>query len=254
MEMGPLFRMTPDLAEIMSFDDCQQTYEAMMELGIHKPPYPVFTVCLEPKFLTRYIKNHHEEAVLPYNPEGRNFGALWEKLNMDLFITYESIPNPDPTSLHNKKWTLGLRAAGGTKIDHSLNYSEMLVREKLNSIAIFIYEFLIVLLATQNADKTTKQNSKRAGSHAVRRDAEYFEYTTTIRIGKITESHEGSGSGTGAKKRTHLRRGHIRRQHFGKGGSEVKKIFIPPVFVNADENWIRNERKEYKILMANGAK
>jgi hypothetical protein len=36
-------------------------------------------------------------------------------------------------------------------------------------------------------------------------------------------------------------------QHFGVGNKETNKIFIQPVFVNADEGWIENQRKEYRI-------
>jgi len=253
MEMGPLFRLTPNLAEAITYEDCNKTYDAMTELGIDDPPYNIFTVCLEPKFLSRYITLHHDSGG-PY-PEGRvsgkEFGILWEQLGYDLFITYNHLSKKFKKDDDQIMWTFGLRKVGDTKIDYSLNFQnpdQML--ENLDAVAVFIREFLIVLLATQNSEKITVKNSKRAGSHNVRRDAEYFEYTTTIRIGKITQQYEGTGSSPGSKKRAHLRRGHIRRQHYGEGRSEVKKIFIPPVFVNADESWIKNERKEYKILMA----
>ena len=73
-----------------------------------------------------------------------------------------------------------------------------------------------------------------------------YEYVTTIKIGKITETMRFDGDGHGSV-RPHLRRGHIRNQRVGKGLEEVKPIFIHPVFVNADEGWINNQRKEYRI-------
>lgn len=42
----------------------------------------------------------------------------------------------------------------------------------------------------------------------------------------------------------------IRNQHFGEGNKEIKKIFIQPVFVNADEGWIENQRKAYVVKAA----
>ena len=73
-----------------------------------------------------------------------------------------------------------------------------------------------------------------------------YDYITTIKIGKITETMRSDGDGQSSV-RPHLRRGHIRNQRVGKGLEEVKPIFISPVFVNADEGWINNQRKEYRI-------
>ena len=49
--------------------------------------------------------------------------------------------------------------------------------------------------------------------------------------------------------RPHLRRGHLRNQRIGEGRKEVKQIFIQPVFVNADDGWIENQRKEYRVRL-----
>ena len=105
---------------------------------------------------------------------------------------------------------------------------------------------LIVLLATKNTIKTTEK-IKRHGPKSRKRPREY-EYVTTIKIGKITETMRSEGS-SGISVRPHLRRGHIRSQHFGVGNKEIKKIFIQPVFVNADEDWIANERRAYKVTV-----
>jgi len=43
------------------------------------------------------------------------------------------------------------------------------------------------------------------------------------------------------------RRGHIRSQHYGVNNSEVKKIFIHPIFVNADDGWI-DAKKTYRVV------
>jgi hypothetical protein len=103
---------------------------------------------------------------------------------------------------------------------------------------------LVVLLATKNASKTTEK-IKKHGPKSRKRPREY-DYITTIKIGKITETQRGDGDGQSSV-RPHLRRGHIRNQRVGKGLSEVKPIFIQPCFINADESWINNQRKEYRI-------
>ena len=104
--------------------------------------------------------------------------------------------------------------------------------------------FFVVLLATKNADKVT-ESIKKHGPKSRKRPRAY-DYITTIKIGKITETMRSDGDGQGSV-RPHLRRGHIRNQRVGKGLEEVKPIFISPVFVNADEGWINNQRKEYRI-------
>jgi hypothetical protein len=103
---------------------------------------------------------------------------------------------------------------------------------------------LVVLLATKNADKVTEAVKKHGPKSRKRPRA--YDYVTTIKIGKITETMRSDGGGQSSV-RPHLRRGHIRNQRVGKGLEEVKPIFISPVFVNADEGWINNQRKEYRI-------
>jgi hypothetical protein len=50
-------------------------------------------------------------------------------------------------------------------------------------------------------------------------------------------------------KAPHLRRGHIRqRQHYGPGNHFVKKIWIAPVFVNADPDFV-NQRAAYNVAV-----
>lgn len=56
---------------------------------------------------------------------------------------------------------------------------------------------------------------------------------TTLRIGTVYD-REGKGHaiGTTGMRRVHLRAGHARRQHYGKGNAETKIVYIPPVLVN----------------------
>jgi hypothetical protein len=105
---------------------------------------------------------------------------------------------------------------------------------------------LITTLATKNVIKET-QEIKVHGPKSKKRPRTH-KYITTIKIGKITETLRSSES-SGGSVRPHRRRGHIRMQHFGVGNKETKKIFIQPVFVNADEGWIENQRKEYRVKL-----
>lgn len=116
--------------------------------------------------------------------------------------------------------------------------------EHLTKCSLLYLNTLIVLLSTKNAEKVTEQ-VKRHGPKSKKRPREY-KYITTIKVGKITETMHGDGEGRGPV-RPHLRRGHIRNQRIGEGRKETKQVFIQPVFVNADEKWIENQRQEYRI-------
>jgi hypothetical protein len=67
-----------------------------------------------------------------------------------------------------------------------------------------------------------------------------------LNIGKITETYRSNENSSGGNVRPHLRRGHIRLQRYGEDFKEVKKIFIQPMFVNADKEWIEKQ-KTYKF-------
>ena len=127
------------------------------------------------------------------------------------------------------------------------NTSIDMIEKSFKSIASIVCRLLIVTLATKNHVKEERVNKDIARgrfnkSKAYRKD---YPITTTISIGKITETYESKG-GTGLKKRPHMRRGHIRTQHYGPNNELTQKIFIQPVFVNADEGWIE-ERRAYNV-------
>ncbi len=111
-------------------------------------------------------------------------------------------------------------------------------------------QFLIVLLATKNIEKTTKFHkdiSNGKVSKATKHRKKY-PYTTTLTIGRITENYNGSEF-TGMSRRPHLRRGHVRTQHYGPRNELTKKIFIPSVFVNGSED-IKSSRVAYNVSIA----
>jgi hypothetical protein len=107
---------------------------------------------------------------------------------------------------------------------------------------------LITLLATRNVVKSTKENKlAKLGIGGKKSLLKRFEYTTTISIPADLDDHESVKPG-GAKC-PHLRRGHIRRQHYGPGNQLVKKIWVAPVFVNADPDFV-DQRAAYNVSVA----
>lgn len=104
---------------------------------------------------------------------------------------------------------------------------------------------LIVLLATKNAVKTTVHNKLCRLGIGKKKTINRFDYVTTISLpGKMEDDAEHPA--TGAHKSPHLRRGHIRRQHYGPQLSFIKMIWIAPVFVNADPDFV-SKRKRYNL-------
>jgi hypothetical protein len=111
-----------------------------------------------------------------------------------------------------------------------------------------IASILITLLATRNAVKETTRNKvarlgiggKKPGS------TKRYEYVTTITVPAATEMEDDAEHAPGIKRAAHLRRGHIRRQHYGPRNQMVRLKFINPVFVNADADWV-STRAAYNV-------
>lgn len=108
-----------------------------------------------------------------------------------------------------------------------------------------VRELLIVMLATRNVVKTTKQHKLAKMGIGKKSWRSQFDYTTTISLPAELED-DPDRPPTGTAKAPHLRRGHVRRQHFGPGRQYEKKIWVAPVFVNADPDFV-NHRKAYNV-------
>jgi len=247
-KVAQMFRLTPDIFDSISLDDIDATARDMWEMDIFYPPFEKFIITVKSSFLAKMMLD--KQYVSQYGQDGaEDLNRYWSAKDMELFFYFSSDLQREGNN--------PLGTIVGIKFDRAKDinwFAEVGMSKQLKEVSRHVggrlFEILIVLLATPNADKKVTENSLRGKFQRIRQDAQSSEYTTTIRIGKITETYSGGNLGTGAKKRPHLRRGHIRRQRVGEGRAEVKKIFIPPMFVNADENWIKNERKEYKVLMA----
>jgi hypothetical protein len=107
-------------------------------------------------------------------------------------------------------------------------------------------DFLILLLASRGVEKKTKDVSKLRRLGIGKRD-QSAAYITTIRLSSNLQRGNAEEAKPGLPVRPHLRRGHIRHQHYGPNNSQIKKIWIEPVFVNADDDFI-SSRTAYRIL------
>lgn len=103
---------------------------------------------------------------------------------------------------------------------------------------------LIILLATKNAEKRTTEN--KLAKLGIGKSAKHrFAYTTTIGLPRYLPD-DVDNPPRGGHIAPHLRRGHIRRQHYGANNQFEKQIWIAPVFVNADPDFVA-ARRRYRI-------
>lgn len=233
--MKQLFTFDKAIWESVDIDDVLKTSGDLMSLGLFKPPLKEFDiqVRVDEAVLAKFFKK--DVKVKKEFDRTETFRIIFDDTLANfrwLFKAYGGFM--DVVDLYDSAVKYGLKKEALDRIDGYFNERSRL-----------LVHMLIVLLATKNAEKVTEK-IKKHGPKSRKRPREY-DYITTIKIGKITETMRSEGDGSSTV-RPHLRRGHIRNQRVGKGLTEVKSIFIHPVFVNADEKWISNQRKEYRLV------
>lgn len=250
--MNQLFRISIDIVKSTTVEDVVDTFFDMQDMGLTKPPFEKFAVELSaPAFrlsMEKFSAYYDTKLDHAFKSLGQN--------NFRVIVPFEKYPTSEDTTsniiiIHDDGKVVDLKEKLNTAlISGSINRD--LYNETAESAMEFsgdIYKLLVVLLATKNLVKNTIVDKDLARgkfnkSKAYRKD---YPITTTITIGQISETHtSGHGGGT---VRPHLRRGHIRTQKYGPKYELSKKIFIEPVFVNADEGWIA-ERRAYNVKAA----
>lgn len=230
-----LFMIDAKAVGALTVDDVGCTFQAMREVGIAYPPMDHFVIAFDLSiFSSSFLKWKETDQdkkrlaeLRASNEENKNIA-----LGVEVLFSKES-GHFRSNRFHINKKTLKLVS------------DPVETEESEQSVFRLIFQTLVVLLATQNSQKDRVENSPRASSAKQRNASKHFAYTTTIRIGKITENC--SSGGTGSPMRPHLRRGHVRNQRYGEGRREIKQIFIAPVFINADKEYVESQRIAYKI-------
>jgi hypothetical protein len=248
MGMKPeLFIIDAKAVEAVTSADVLDTFKAMRKVGIAHPPTEHFIIAFDVNIFSSNF--FYWEKDKQYSPETQKLRSIVENYkDCSLGIELQFSPGED-YSTHPDR--------GGDKIYFRCRrfyiniktfkiLSEPVIPEEKEKILFqCIYQTLVVLLSTKNAQKDRVQNKSTSASSRTRNASKNFAYTTTIRIGKITENC--SSGGTGSPMRPHLRRGHVRNQPYGEGRREIKQIFIAPVFINADKEYVESQRIAYKI-------
>lgn len=233
--MKQLFTFDKAIWESVDIDDVLKTSGDLMSLGLFKPPFKEFDiqVRVDQAVLAKFFKK--DVKVKKEFDRTETFRIVFDDTHTNFRWLFKAHGEfVDAVDLYDNAIKYGLKKEDLDRIEGYFNERSRLL----------VY-MLIVLLTTRNAEKVTEK-IKKHGPKSRKRPREY-DYITTIKIGKITETMRSEGDGSSTV-RPHLRRGHIRNQRVGKGLTEVKSIFIHPVFVNADEKWISNQRKEYRLV------
>lgn len=230
------FVLGEELIDAVSMQEVNATYNDMKALGLNKPPYPRFDVIVP---YWRIIRVVNTETGEDFRPDPKEHVGLVMRLRYEGDGNYRFLLTRKGETIDFARFCDEFWKHRGDKRPENVEVLE----EQCQRSGNHILRLLTVLLATKNIVKETTPASPakwamKGGPAGMNR------YTTTIRIGEVTE-HASSGS-SGGTRRPHLRRGHIRNQHFGPGNQYVKQVFIEPVFVNADKGWIA-ERTAYNL-------
>jgi hypothetical protein len=254
------FVISPEIFKSVSPEEVDATWKDMIDLNIDKPPYHHFDLEIDGSNV--FASNR---TIVPAGTPYHDFEDLIDEAVMKAKIVQEGVFNvifKINFSENYKEFTIGayLDNYDGNSYKFEINVEKNLASirtpkqqidcraTELEGTACSMLKLLIVLLATKNIEKKIKIDKLAKLGIGKHKHRPYM--TTYLHIGKVTESISRSGEpggATGVHRRPHLRRGHKREQRYGLGLKYTKSIFIQPVFVNADKEWI-GDRSEYRVL------
>lgn len=204
-----LFIIRPEIIQLADQEEVRATLRDLKEMGLYHLPY-------------------NEDVYLQMNSKDFDMSATSDKM----------VYGPLNGDIEKTKAFL---YRDGRAVDL---VKEVPGGKSLWMIVSILRDLLIVVLATKNAEKTTTKD--KLAHLGIGKSKGRFHYTTTISLPSILPD-DPTNPPKGGTKAPHLRRGHIRHQKFGKDNSQEKLIWIAPIFVNADPDFV-NQRRAYNIL------
>lgn len=237
-----LFRLSHEVVDCFNMKDVEATIISMRDMDLLRDPFFWYHVEVDAHFYDKLVH------LMQPGEENMDFSVeLQKEMNTKVDWVFGYKTDPETGEFQRKIYIkTPARILDVDMVPDSPEYMDEQLRKDLIMMSICVRLFLAVVLATKNVEKKAVVNTKSSISPQRRKDSLNYSSTITLKIGKITETYISEG-GTGRNVRPHLRRGHIRTQRFGAGLTESKKIFIQPVFVNADEEWIAAQRT-YRVV------
>jgi len=227
-----LFILSRELFEATSWEDVRATCAALKELGLYSLPYPSINIRVPLSLDDALIVAAGGRPA----PDDRFHiaPALRDSSGVDyLDVSVEGLE--------------GRNTMSRIYSPHGWGEADT---DKYNLAARIFVPFLIAMLAARNICKQTREHKLASlGIGGKKSDpTRRFRYVTTLTVPAIREETEDSTE-TGCEKTPHYRRGHIRHQPYGPRLELVRPVWIAPVFVNADKEWVR-ERSAYNVSPA----
>lgn len=213
------FRLSTKIIDAISFEEVDATWNAMVELGIANPPYPDMDIFIRAN--TEQFRTTADLEIFARVREGILEPECWCQTKNGEKSTLSELRN---------------------KLRVDTSFTDGLMEEE--RFGRRLYRILLVLLATRNTVKRTTENKLAKLGIGTKKNP--YRFVTELELPGIETLHEEGTSGTSSKRRPHLRRGHIRNQKHGPGNEFTKKIWIEPMFIHADEEWI-GERTGYNV-------
>jgi hypothetical protein len=241
-----LFILEPGLWQAADRPEIEATCAILRELKLYELPYPTVTVRICAKDIM-VVPPHgwdrtDKETMGSLDAEGH---PTSDSLFID--ITISTVPNSGCEIVaYNSLSGIVMKIMDVPKTGAlSLRSTSPAYRERLRAA---VCDFLIALLATKNIVKTRHVDKLAKLGIGKKRYKHRYTYTTTLRVPRHEECEDDDSEHkpTGKHKIPHLRRAHLRRQHYGPGFKFYKQILIPSVFVNADADFV-SQREAYNV-------
>lgn len=222
----PLFVFTEEIAQLLANgDSAHKSLEAMIEANVAHLPYP--------KMLVQYPCGKSGTTCIAAITEhdGGEFRAT--SFFLDGVREQYSIPSTGVTF----KFAQGYKVTRGDMIKvwiHSRDDIDATVQKAYASHAVISVRLAVLMAHIGGLEREVVEAPERLNKQRAKKGKTAIRSYSYVHVAKV---YDRSGqayerTGTGRHMPVHMRAGHVRTQHFGKGNEDTKLIWIKPVLVN----------------------
>lgn len=217
MLAAPKFCIDIDVVKLLERDSVEKSIMAILKAGIGRLPYSPLLVEFSPPHI--HDPSRYFILLREHTHEGR-----------DVIIAHAACLGVHDTELVVVADAMPMRLTEEGIVVSALGKDDAMTWAAATGVAL-----ALLMLNTKGIEKehihTGRINKARRKAGDGRKPIPEY---TVVRIGTIYD-RAGKGhsvTGTGRHMPVHMRAGHTRHQHFGKGNEDVKIIYIPPCIVN----------------------